>query len=308
MKCIKQNAYTGMRLLFFAGGVLIAAWIAPGFNHMGMYFNILTQSSLLGIQSLGMLFVLLLGHVDLSIGAQTALYGIVCTELLRLDMPTVIAVLLTLGGALLLGCFHGWSIYTYRLNSMISTIGTSIMLTGITYILAKGFPIFKIPSVLERVTAWRLWRLSCSAVIFAIMVVIAMLILSRTYWGKFFYAIGFDEQAAERSGVPVRHTYMLSFALSSIFCAIGAILYVGRIGVAAPNVGEYFLADILTVAALGGVSFSGGRGKALPVACAAIFLTMLTSLFVALQLATYYQNVIKGIILFVAMSTKFKKC
>ncbi len=308
MKYGLKRGVPWVRLLLFVAFIAIAAGIAPGFNHAGMYFNILTQASLLGIQSLGILFVLIAGYIDFSIGAQTALYGIFCAILMRMPhLHAVIAILGTLLFALLVGALHGWLIYTHRLHSMISTIGVTVMLSGVSYILADGLPIFKIPEALERGAAWHIWRLSCSSLTFALLAVLAAFILAKTYWGKFFYAIGCDETAAARAGVPVRQTCMVAFALSSLFCAIGAIVYVGRIGVASPNGGDYFIVDVLTVIALGGVGFSGGKGKVLPVVCAALFLTMLTSAFVALHLASYYQNVIKGAILFLTLSTKMVK-
>lgn len=288
--------------------ILVGVFFIPGFNRLGMYSSILTQAANTGIPALGMLFVLVCGDIDLSIGAQSAFYGMLCAYLTKtLPLPTGGAIVLTLLAAVLLGSFIGWFIDKRGLNPMIATIATGVTLSGVTYALGGGMPLFKVPALLERLSALRIFGLSFSAILFGLMGALAALLLYSTYWGKFFYAIGWNEKAAHCAGVPVRRTRMLAFALCSLFCAVSAIVFIGRIGLATPSSGSSDVLDVLTIAALGGVGFSGGRGKVLPVICAALLLSALTSAFLALRVAYYYQNIIKGAILFAAISTKLHK-
>lgn len=288
--------------------ILIGICFIPGFDQLGMYSSILTQAATTGIPALGMLFVLVCGDVDLSIGAQSAFYGMLCAYLTKmLPLHTSGAILATLVVSVLLGLFNGWLIDKRRLNPMIATIATGVTLSGVTFTLGQGMPIFNVPALLERIAAFRILGLSFSAILFGLMGIVTAVILYYTYWGKFLYAIGWNEPAAHRAGVPVRRARMLAYALCSLFCAIAAIVFIGRIGLATPSAGSSDVLDVLTIAALGGVGFSGGRGKVLPVVCAALLLSALTSAFLALRVAYYYQNIIKGAILFAAISTKFNK-
>lgn len=287
---------------------LVSALFLPGFNHMGMYITILTQAAFTGIMALGMLFVLICGDIDLSVGAQSALYGVVCAYLMKsAALPPVPSVLLTLLLAAAIGAANGWLIDRCALSPMIATIAVGVTLSGLTYIIGRGLPIFNLPAVLERVAATRLLGVPFSALLFAVLAALSALILRQTYWGKFFYAIGCDKDAAGQAGVPVRQTRVVAYVLCSLFCAVGAMVYVGRIGLALLSSGGTDILDVLTIAALAGVGFQGGRGRVLPVFCAALFLSALAAAFLALRVETYYQNVIKGAILFAAISTKMQK-
>ena len=95
--------------------------------------------------------------------------------------------------------------------------------------------------------------------------------------------------------------------LCSVFCAVAAIAFVGRVGTATLSMGASYVLNVLTIAALAGVGFSGGRGNVLPIVCSAFLLTTLTSAFSALQVAFFYQDLLKGAILFFAISTKSRK-
>ncbi len=287
--------------------LLVCRAFVPGFHRAGMYFNILTQASITGILAIGMLFVLICGNIDLSIGAQTALYGVLCVYLMKQGVPLPTATLLTILCALVLGGTLGWLIQTRRLNSMVATIAAAVTLQGVTYIVARGLPLFNIPIALERMVSYKIGRLSFCALLFAGIILLAGLILHHTYWGKFFYAVGSDEDTAERAGVPVCRTRVLAFALCSLFCACGAIAFTGRIGLASLDAGGESVLDVMTAAALGGVGFQGGRGKILPVVCATLLLATLSTAFIGLRTPSYYQNLIKGGILFLAISTKITK-
>ncbi len=288
--------------------IVVGFFWVPGFNNLGMYFNILTQASLTGIFSLGMLFVLICGDVDLSIDAQTALYGIVCTYLIKtLELPPLLSILCTLLCATWIGALIGWLIDSRSFPPMIATIALGITLSGLANIITQGLPIFNIPPFLEKMARLQLFGLSFSALLFAALTLVTVLILHRTYWGKFFYAVGCSAAASAQAGVPVRRTRMGAYALCSLFCAAGSIAFVGRTGVATLGGGSSYVLDVMTVAALSGVGFSGGHGKVLPVVCATLFLTTLTAAFLALRVAPYYQNVIKGAILFLTISTKNHK-
>lgn len=308
---MKKNIwrYEYIPLLALAGLILFSIVFIPGFRRPGMYLNILTQASFHGIVSLGMLFVLICGDIDLSIGSQCALYGILCAFLMKnWALPPVLAILLTLACATAIGIVLGYCIDKHHLNPMVATIAAAVTFSGIANTIGRGLPIFNIPPILEEIAGFRFLGLfSFSALLFTVLAILSGLVLRYTYWGRFFYAVGCDKPAASLAGVPVRHVRVLAYTLCSFFCALGAIAFMGRIGLASPDTGNSSVLDVLTITALAGAGFSGGRGKVTPVFCAALLLSMLTAVVLALRIASYYQNIIKGAIIFLSISTKMNK-
>ena len=285
----------------------VAAFTVPGFDKPQIYLNILKNAAHAGIMALGLLFVLICGDIDLSVGAQMSFYGVVLGLLLKtvgLSLPLAIGLTLVLAAAL--GCLQGVLVGRFRFHSMISTIACGVTLSGLTYILADGLPIFDLPGL--PVSSASPLGLSWPALILVLVAVLAALVLHQTYWGRFFYALGCNAAAAERAGVPAARSKMLSFSLCSLCCGICAATYISQLGFAPLEAaGQEATTSVLTIAALGGASFSGGRGKVVPILCAALLLSALTSIFIVLRVPTYYQNCIKGLIIFIAISTKLAR-
>ena len=296
--------YTPVAILAVLLGV--AYFTVTGFDRPQIYLNILKNASYNGMIALGLLFVLICGDIDFSIGAQMSFYGVLFGLIIKNRGGIPLAAAATLAVAVLLGCAQGALVGRYRINSMIATIATSVMLSGLTYILAGGQPIFDLPQLPVRASA-RFYGISQPALIWILVAVLAALVLHQTYWGKFFYAVGCNATAAERAGVPAARTKMVAFSLCSLCCGICAVVYISQLGFSPLEAGQEATNSVLTIAALGGVSFTGGRGKVFPILCAALLLSALTSIFIVLRVPTYYQNCTKGVIIFLALITKMEK-
>ncbi len=308
MKYTQHSPRDFVSVALLALTIVASYFFVSGFNQPGMYFSIMTQAAIVGILALGMLFVLVCGDIDLSIGGQSTLYSILCAYFLKnLSMPLLAAIVLTLLAAALTGLLIGWGIDCLTLNPMVATIAAAVTFSGLANIISRGFPIFNLPESLLALSRLTLGMLSVPAALFALLTLLTVFILRYTYWGKFFYAIGSNAAASEKAGVPVRRARMYAYMLCSVFCAVAAIAFVGRVGTATLSMGDSYVLDVLTIAALAGVGFSGGRGNVLPIVCSAFLLTTLTSAFSALQVAFFYQDLLKGAILFFAISTKSRK-
>lgn len=293
--------------LLLAAVVVIAYFTIRGFDRPQMYLTILKNGAYNGILALGVLFVLICGDIDLSLGSQMCFYGVLCAVSLKRGVPIPLAILLTLAAALLVGCILGTAVGRWRVNSMIATIAMGVMLEGLTFILAGGVPIYNLPDGFEALAAHKLFHLSQPTLVWFLLAGLTALILHQTYWGRFFYAVGCNAAAAEKTGVSIARTKTAAFALCSLLCGICSVVYIAQIGLAPLENSSGADISVLTIAALGGVSFSGGRGRVVPVFCAALFLSALTSMFIVLRVPPYYQNCIKGVIIFVAVLTKIQK-
>ena len=295
-------APAALGLLFLAAALFI-----PSFRQPKMYLTILKNGAYNGIMALGLLFVLLSGEIDLSISAQLSFFGVLCAMLLKKGVPIPLAVLAMLAAAALVGCLLGTVVGRLRVNSVIATIALGVALEGLTYILAGGVPVYNLPEGFTSLTSYKLFQLSQPTLAWFLLTLLTALILRQTYWGRFFYAVGRSPMAAERAGVPVWKTKQAAFALCSLYCGVCALVYIAQIGLAPLRDSSNANVSILAIAALGGVSFSGGRGRVVPVFCAAVFLSALTSIFIVLRMPSYYQNCIKGAIIFFAVLTKMPR-
>ena len=284
MNLKKYQAWVPVLML---AALFAAAYLAiPGFQQPRIYLTILKNGAWNGILALGLLMVLICGDIDLSIGAQMSFYGVLCALAMKRGIPISLSVLLTLIAALGAGCFLGTAVGRFRVNSVIATIAMTITLEGVSQIITRGIPVYNLPDAFVEGAVHKFLGLSQPTLVWFLLTGLTALFLRQTYWGRFFYAVGSNRDAARRAGVPIAGTKTVLAPL---------------------NAGSGAHISVLTIAALGGVSFSGGKGKVLPVFCGALFLSALTSIFIVLRVPPYYQNCIKGSILFVAALTKMRK-
>lgn len=277
--------------------------LLPHFGRLNNYLSILKQSSFMAILSVGMLMVLITGEIDLSMGAQFGFFGMLCAFLLKTRLPIPLALLITLLAAALMGGLIGWAVSLFSGKSLLLTIAISLVVRGLSYMISSGIPIYWLPTAFTRAMGTQLGGISVSVLGAAVCGVLGALILHYTYLGKYFYAVGANLYAAVQSGISVRSTKVKAFILCSLFTALGSIFYLGWIGSATLSTGNGMELDVLTAAAIAGVGFDGGKGKVVPTITGALFLGVLSAAFIALNVASNYQNVLKGFILFSAILT-----
>ncbi len=294
-------------LMLLAALFCLSFFFVPGFNQSWLFSTVLKNGSYHGIIALGLLPVLISGDVDLSIGAQMTFYSVLCAVFLKNGYPIPAAVLATLAAAVLVGCIEGAVVARWHFNSILMTIAMSMFLIGLSSALNRGVTIFNLP---KQLLAWgdrRLLGVSMPMLFWVLAALVIAFILHQTYWGTFFYAVGHNAQAADKAGVPLLQVKMVAFGLSSLFCAVSSVIYISQLGFAPLSNGQDTTYSVLTIAALGGVSFSGGRGKVTLVLLGGLMIGTLTSLFTLAEVSYYYQNCIKGAILFIAIFTNFSK-
>jgi ribose/xylose/arabinose/galactoside ABC-type transport system permease subunit len=286
-------------LLVLSIGVLCSL-LLPDFARTANFLNIFKQSSYLAIVSAGMLFVLIAGEIDLSVGSQFGFYGMLCAAFMMSGLPIPIVLFFVAVSAGLAGSAIGFAVSAFEGRSLMLTIAIALALRGCTHAIGRGSSIFGLPQVFTQ---------GFSGQTNVVLAIIAMLlcgivdafVLHKTYFGKSLYFVGADLYAAKQSGVSARRSKTLAFSLCSIYTALAAVLYLRWVGTAAYSAGVGMELDALTVAAVAGVGFDGGKGKVLPMLLSAIFLGLLSASFIALNIAPYFQNILKGFILFSAI-------
>lgn len=304
---MKQKNLEYIPLLVLGCIFCVVFFCFPEARQSWLISTTLKNGAYCGIIALGILPILIGGDIDLSLGAQLTFFGILCATLLKIDVPLVVSICLTLVAAILFGCAQGALVAGWNMSSVLVTIGSSMLLNGLTSILNKDATIFNLPKQLTYLGSQKIGGLAMPTVMWLLSAAIMALILSQTYWGKFFYAVGCNHVASRKVGVPILKTKMVAFALDSFFCAASSIIYISQLGFAPQSSAQDVTHSVLTIAALGGVSFSGGRGKVQLVLLGGLMVSMLTSIFSTTRISSDYQNCIKAAILFVALFTNFSK-
>ncbi|MDR1905130.1 MAG: ABC transporter permease, partial [Treponema sp.] len=283
-------------MVFFA--VSSEAFLAPS-----NLFNVARQVSMLGIAAVGMTFALLLGGIDLSIGSQITLVNIVSAWLMvKGGINPFMASLLGIMLSTVLGFVNGLAIANLAMPPLIVTLCSMTILEGLAYIASKGIPIFGFPESFAAIGQGYVGIVPIPVIIMIFILGIGFFILNFTYFGRYFYAVGGNEEASNLSGINVKMVKYLAYTLSGLFAGIAGIVMLSRTNSGQPLAGKGFEFDILTAAVLGGVSVNGGYGKISNVVAGVFIIGVLSNGMVLLDVSQYVQMVTKGLVLFAAVA------
>jgi ribose transport system permease protein len=265
--------------------------------------NVARQVSMLGIASVGFAFVLLLGGIDLSIGSVVTLVNIVTAWLMvTASMNPILASILALIMSAAIGFANGWIIANIRMPPLIVTLAMMIIIEGLAYLICQGLPIYGFPKSYTWIGQGYIGPIPIPVIIMAIIMGIGSFILNKTYFGRYFYAVGGNEQAANLSGIKVKNVKYLVYTLSGFFAGIAGIVILSRTNSAQVLSGKGLEFDVLTACVLGGVSVTGGFGKISNVVAGVLILGVLSNGLVLLDVSQFVQMVIKGSVLMLAVA------
>ena len=316
----KQNAIW----LVFIIEIAIFAYFNPKFLSLPNIINISRQVSYYGIASIGMTFVILIAGIDLSIASIVVLVNVVCAYLMmNMGWNMWFAIIVSIVMATLIGVLNGFMVSTIGIPAIIATFASQTIFRGLAYILSGGLPI---PDVLRyapeaglngnpTLAFFARWTLNhwsifprtgvglipVCAIIMVICFAVGSFILNKSYFGRYFYAIGGNEEASELSGIRVSKMKYLIYALSGFFAGLAGIIVLSRTGSAQASslVGYEF--EVITCVVLGGVSVAGGIGHMSGVIAGVLIIGSLKSGMVMMNVSEYTQMVVQGLVLAIAV-------
>jgi ribose transport system permease protein len=316
----KQNA---IWLVFFIE-IAIFAYFNPKFLSIPNIVNISRQVSYYGIASIGMTFVILIAGIDLSIASIVVLVNVVCAYLMmNMGWNMWLAIIVSIVMATLIGVLNGFMVATIGIPAIIATFASQTIFRGLAYILSGGLPI---PDVLRyapevglngnpNLAFFARWTLNhwsifprtgvglipVCAIIMVICFAIGSFILNKSYFGRYFYAIGGNEEASELSGIRVNKMKYLIYALSGFFAGLAGIIVLSRTGSAQASSLVGFEFEVITCVVLGGVSVAGGIGRMSGVIAGVLIIGSLKSGMVMMNVSEYTQMVVQGLVLAIAV-------
>jgi len=275
---------------------------APAFLQISNLLDLTRQTSMLGIAAVGMTFVVLLGGIDLSIGSQISMINVVTAFLMVSGgvnpwLACIIGLIMTT----ITGFVNGWIVANIGIPAIIVTLATQIILQGVAYKICGGLPIYGFPEEFSMIGQGYLWIIPLPVIIMFVIFGVGSFTLNKTYFGRYFYAVGGNEEASRLSGIKIKNIKYLAYTLSGFFAGVAGIVMLSRTNSAQPIAGQGFEFDALTAAILGGVSVTGGSGKISNVVAGTLIIGVLTNGFVLLNIDSYTQMIIKGIVLLLAV-------
>ena len=275
--------------------IVVIGAISPEFRTVGNFLSLLRQSSINGLIAFGMTCVILTGGIDLSVGSVLALTTALCAGFISGGMPVGLAMILALVIGTGFGCISGFLVTKGRLQPFIATLITMTVFRGLTMIYMDGKPISNLGD------SFTLKVIPIPVILFILIFVIFLFVLQKTTFGRHIYATGSNAKAANLAGVNIDRTKLAAYAISGGMAALSGLILLSRLGSAQPTLGEGYELDAIAAVALGGTSMNGGRGKIWGTFIGVLIIAVLNNGLNILGVSSYYQDVVKGIVILIAV-------
>ena len=283
--------------------VIVFTIANPRFISPNNLLTLLRQVSMYGIASIGMTFVILLGDIDLSTGTVISFVNIICAYMMvNMGLHPVIAILVSLVAATLIGVLNGFMVSTVGIPAIIATYATQTAFYGLALIICGGMPISGFSKGFAVIGQGYVGIVPISVIIMAICFAIGSFILNKTYFGRYFYAVGGNVEAAKLSGIRVSRIKYLVFAISGFFAGLAGIVMLSRTASGNASSGaDGFEFEVITCVVLGGVSVTGGVGRMSGVVAGTFIIGALKNGMVLMNVNSYVQKIVMGVVLALAV-------
>lgn len=261
----------------------------------------LRQVAVWGIASVGMTFVILLGDIDLSTGSVITFVNVLCSYLMvNMGVPMA-AIIITLAASTLIGLLNGFMVSTIGIPALIATFATQTAFSGIALIICDGQPINGFTEAFKVFGQGKIGPVPVPVIIMILCFALGAFILNKTYFGRYFYAVGGNIEAARLSGIRTGRVKYLVFALSGFFAGLAGLVLLSRVNSGMGNAGLGYEFKVITCVVLGGVSVAGGSGRMSGVIAGTFIISALNNGMVLINLNSWIQNIVLGIVLVLAV-------
>lgn len=278
--------------------MVIFSFLSNVFLTAGNLLNVLRQVSMTAILAAGMCFVAFGGNVDISVGSTVGLVNVVWAKLMvEAGMNPLLAALLCILMCAVIGVINGVLVARYRINAMIATFAMQSILRGLVYIVTNSYPIYTMPESILWLNSGTLGGVSAPVIIMIAVFVVGWFVATYTKYGRSLYATGGNPEAAHLSGIKTNRTIIKGYVIMQVCAALAAFILTARLNAGIPTSGTGWEFEAIIAAIIGGVSLNGGRGKVPGAFLGAVFVGLLVNGMTLLNIGSYYQQVVKGVIL-----------
>jgi ribose transport system permease protein len=290
-----------------AAGALIVVFVflsiaSPVFLTADNLYNIGVQTSYTAVIAIGVTLVIITAGIDLSVGSVAALSGVVGVVLMaKAGVPVVLAIL---GGILVgaaCGLVNGLLVSVAGLNPFIATLGMLSVARGMVYIPTNAKSVFGVPDSFRLLGQGVIGSIPIPIIVVAVVAVAGYVVLARTKLGRYAYAMGSNREAARLSGIPIRRYLTVVYVISGALAGFGGMIASSQVASGQPNFGIGLELDAIAAAVIGGASLFGGQGTVVGTLIGAFLIALIRNGSVLLDVNIYYQQVIIGVVIWVAV-------
>lgn len=289
-------------ILFFVVIVALLAFTAPNFFTLDNLVSVVRQSSIIGIIALGMTFVMITAGIDLSVGSVVGVAGLVFAMLAPRD-GTALVVPLIAGAAvgLLVGFLSSALIVWGKILPFLATLATMAIARTAALVITDGQVVSGLSEPAEWLGSGFIGPVPVPVIIFLLLALICEFVLSRTKFGSHVYAVGGNEESAQKVGISVRRVIFTVYLLGGVMAAIGGVVLTARLNGAAPVAGTGYELQVIAAVVIGGTSLFGGVGTIRGTVLGVLLLGVVMNGMNLLGVSSYYQQGMQGVILVLAV-------
>ncbi|MFS0781756.1 ABC transporter permease [Bacillus sp. 1P06AnD] len=284
-----------LMILFY----LLICSINPAFFGGATLTLLLKSSAILVIMCIGQAFVLLTGHIDVSVGSTMGISAAVGGILLADSYSITTVILAVLLLSICIGAVNGIGISFLNIPSIIMTLGTMGIIRGFMLITTGGKWVENIPNYYKQLSQASFLSVPFPVWIAFVLLCAAFLFFTFCRWGQYVYAVGDNRKGAVLVGIPVKKVTLLAFIASSFMAGIAGLLFIMNIGFVPNQTGSGLELQVIAAAVLGGISLNGGSGSILGAGIGALFFTMINTSLIYMKIPAYYNNAISGLLLLI---------
>jgi len=285
--------------------VILFSILSPYFFTSDNLLNVSLQTSITAIIAVGMTFVILTSGIDLSVGALVAFTGVVITSMLKLEIPlTILFPLAVLAGVVIgviSGAIAGTFVTRFNITPFIVTLALMTIWRGASYMYTDGRPIWGLPEQFSYLGSGRIFEVPIPTIILIAVYIVAYIVLNKTIFGRYVYAVGGNKEAARLAGINTKSVLMSVYMICGALASISGILLASRMNSGQPNAGLMYELDVIAAVVVGGTSLFGGRGSIVGTFLGTMLIGILRNGLNLLNVNSYIQQVIVGVVILLAV-------
>lgn len=279
---------------------LFLSVFAKNFLTEGNIRNVLWQVTAIGIIAIGQTLVILTAGIDLSVGGIAALAAMGGGTIM-MHTNVALGIVMTLVIAAALGLANGLFISYGGLAAFIVTLGMLSIATSLTYVISDQRSITGLSESYRLLGRGSIGGIQYYTIIFVVLFALGHILLTKTKPGRFFYAIGSNEEAARLSGIDVRFYKTLPYVISGLLCGIAALILSGRLGVIDPDTGRGYELQSIAAVVIGGTSLFGGKGSMIGTLIGVFLIGVLNNGLNLMKVTPFWQGTAVGVVIILSV-------
>jgi ribose transport system permease protein len=304
---LKQNRATLIVYLVLIGLVVATSLLSDVFLTSRNIQNLLRQVVPIGLVSVGQTLAIITAGIDLSIGSVVSMASCLTTGMIMGREALIFPVLaLVIVLALLIGFCNGFIITRTGVHPLIVSLGMMSVVQGSLLLYTKS-PVGSVPPSFDFLAWGKVWMIPFPILLFAVVAIAGIFILRRTTFGRYVYATGGNEVVARLSGIKTARVKIITYMICSFTAALAGIFLASRMGMGDPLVGERYMLDSILPVLIGGTSLTGGKGGIGPTVAGVFIFAILSNALNLLDVSAYWQWIVKGLIIIVAVAFYIQK-